>query len=175
MARIPAACFVVTVLCWATSSFAGPPGASAAPELPPPRAIPGVTAPDAFPNGCVDCHIEYPDLGLDTRFGTLLRRWQDAVEPEVLEKARGAAPDGMTLTGRHPDAAAALDDVPAKCRTCHGDDSAEAIPFSRLMHRLHLTGGERSPFLTLFGGECTHCHKLDPASGSWTIRSAPEN
>jgi hypothetical protein len=143
--------------------------------MPPARKIPGLTAPDTHPGGCVDCHINYVDMKLDTRFGTLLKAWTKEVPPALVNHAKSAAPAGLVIKGRHPAVPeAALKSVPGSCLGCHGKTSRTAPPFSRLMHDVHLTGGDRNPFLTLFQGECTLCHKMDPASGAWTIPSGPE-
>jgi hypothetical protein len=158
----------------AALALAGRIEAQAPQEPPPARKIPGVTAKDLFPRACVDCHINYVDMNLDTRFSTLLNRWREKPEPGLLAKAEASAPQGMTLKGKHPEAAGALKDIPAKCLACHGKGSKTAPPFANLIHSIHLTGGEENHFLTVFQGECTHCHKLNQKTGHWTIPSAPE-
>jgi len=148
---------------------AGPPV-----ELPPAREIPGITVEDRYPRSCVDCHVVYPDIDRDTRFGPMLERWSQKVEPELLEVAQAAAPAGVVLAGKHPVVADALGDIPASCLSCHGEASTEAPSFGPMIHRIHLTGGARSVFLTLFQGECTHCHKLDPSTGAWSLPGGAE-
>jgi hypothetical protein len=166
----------LSLLC---ASFATPP-AQAQPQghamqTPPPlRKIPGITAPDRYPQGCVDCHINNAEMKLDTRFSTLMNRWSEKVEPGLLAKAQASAPKEMILRGKHPKATSALKDVPAKCLVCHGKTSKIAPPFANMIHTIHLTGGGRNHFLTVFQGECTYCHKLDSSSGHWTLPSAPE-
>ena len=96
------------------------------------------------------------------------------VDGPLLVHARAAAPAGLTLAGKHPAVPSALADIPAACMRCHGKASTTAPPFARLVHLVHLQGGEHSHFMTMFQGECTHCHKLDPASGGWRIASGPE-
>jgi len=140
---------------------------------PPPRAIPGITAPDMFPEACVSCHVVLPD-GHDVRLSTLVRQWMTGVDSLLLATAQSTAPAGLTLTGRHPNVATALASIPDGCLTCHGRETTLAPPFARLLHRIHLGGGETSIFLSAFQGECTHCHKLDRTSGAWRIPSAPE-
>ena len=78
------------------------------------------------------------------------------------------------IDGRHPRAGDSLADIPNACLECHGRDAEEAPPFARLLHAIHLTGGAESVFMTVYQGECTHCHKLDPASGAWSLASGPE-
>lgn len=147
---------------------------SGGPPPPPPRSIPGINAEDRFPRGCVDCHLDYEEMNLDTRFSTLMKRWNETVEPRLLRKAQNSAPKGVTLAGKHPPAAAALADIPAKCMPCHGKNSKTAPPFARMLHEIHLTGGEENHFLTVFQGECTHCHKLDAETGAWSLPSGAE-
>ncbi len=158
----------------AAAAFASPPQGEGHPPLPPPRDVPGINAPDMYPNGCVDCHLHYQDLGLDTRISTHMAQWCAGASVKVLAAARAAAPAGLALSGRHPDAATALADIPGACLDCHDAQATEAPPFARLIHRLHLEPRPDNPFLSLFQGECTHCHKLDLATGSWRLPSGPE-
>jgi len=147
-------------------------GAMTQPPPPPPaRVIPGITGEDAFPLACVDCHVNRPEINLDVRLSTVLGRWRDHVDARALAASRAA---GFAPTGRHPDSSEAVADVPTRCLDCHAAGSSEAPEFARLMHAIHLTGGEENHFLTLFQGECTHCHKLDPATAAWRVPSAPE-
>jgi hypothetical protein len=149
-------------------------GQGGAPPMPPARQVPGITAEDMFPRGCVDCHINRPDIGRDVRISTIMREWSREVEPKFLEKAQAAAPAGVKLVGKHPAGAEKITDIPAGCLECHGKSSQTAPSFSRMMHLYHLTGGDENPFLSVFQGECTHCHKLNQATGAWSIPSAPE-
>ncbi len=153
------------------SSAGGPPAGSGPP---PARQVPGINAEDPYPGGCVDCHIVYPDMNMDTRFSTLLKGWGDRVEPGLLAKAQSSAPEGVSLTGKHPPADGAVQDVPAACLTCHGRNSRKAPPFVRMIHRLHLVGGEENHFMTVFQAQCTFCHKLNLSTGEWSLSSGPE-
>jgi hypothetical protein len=144
------------------------------PSPPPARKIPGIIADDPYPNACVDCHINYVEMKLDTRFSTHMKLWSENVDPKLLNKAQASAPKGMILKGKHPNANSAIKDVPAKCISCHDKESTTAPPFGNMMHNIHLTGGEENYFLTMFQGECTYCHKLDLSTGQWLIPSAPE-
>lgn len=141
---------------------------------PPARKIPGITTQDAFPRGCVDCHTNQPQINLDPRFSTLMKEWTIKVEPKLLALAQSAAPKGVTLKGKHPPADFALKNIPAGCMTCHGKKSALAPPFAQLLHKIHLGGGDENHFLTVYQGECTHCHKLNLTTGLWSMPSAPE-
>ena len=168
-------CVAVSILVGAREGIAQPADSSAIPPAPPPaRKIPGITAEDAFPKACVSCHVNMPEQNMDVRLSTLMKAWTGKVEPALLSKAQAAAPAGVTLKGKHPAVTAALRDIPAGCVKCHGPASKKAPPFARMMHLIHLGGGDESRFLSLFQGECTHCHKLDLKTGAWAIPSAPE-
>jgi hypothetical protein len=150
-------------------------GATTATESAPPpklRQIPGITAPDAFPRGCVDCHVVQPDQKMDVRLSTLMRHWQDKVDPAFLARVRSFTPADIALKGKHPKVS--IEEVPQGCLACHARDSKLAPPFDRLLHGLHLVGGEKNHFLSVFQGECTHCHKLDKATGAWSLGSGKE-
>jgi len=141
-------------------------------QLPPAREIPGLTIPDQFPRACVDCHVNYPDMNLDSRLSTVMGGWRVEVEAEVLEIARTVARTDTALTGRHPAVDRALTDIPNGCLDCHSD-SRNPVPLRQVLHKLHLA--ENSVFLRVFRGECTHCHKLDANTGTWQVPSSPEN
>lgn len=157
-----------TALAQTDSSKTGPP------PPPPARQVPGLNAADAYPKGCVDCHINMKEWNKDVRLSTLMAKWNDEVDPKLLEHARAAAADPAKITGKHPQATASLKNIPGACLACHKKDSKTGPPFARLVHAIHLTGGEQNPFMTYFQGECTHCHKLDAKTGQWSIPSAPE-
>jgi hypothetical protein len=155
--------------------FALLPPAGEAGAQPPARKIPGITAPDTHPGACVDCHINYTEMNLDARFSTLMKRWTTEVPPALLAHAKNAAPGGMAIKGRHPVVSpAGLRNIPGSCLACHGKTSRMAPPFSRMIHEVHLAGGDQNHFLTMFQGECTLCHKLDRKTGAWSIPSGPE-
>ncbi|MGD8429744.1 MAG: hypothetical protein PVH31_04985 [Ectothiorhodospiraceae bacterium] len=137
-------------------------------------AIPGITVDDPFPRACVDCHVNRPDLGTDFRLGTLMRQWEESVDPDVVERLRRFVPEGMALKGRHPPVANWMRRIPAGCAGCHTADSTTAPPLGPLMHGIHLTGGANNHYITHYGGKCMYCHKLDQATGKWSVPSAPE-
>jgi len=144
-------------------------------KLPPARKIPGITSEDPYPNGCVDCHINYVEMNMDTRFSTLMKLWREKVDSTLLRKAQDTAPEGMILKGKHPNAPKSFNNIPGECLTCHKKDSKIAPPFARMIHKIHLTGGEENNFLTIFQGECTYCHKLNQSNGSWLIPNGSEH
>jgi hypothetical protein len=104
----------------------------------------------------------------------MMNAWTVKVEPGLLANAQATAPTGITLKGKHPAAAFALKNIPAGCLTCHSKKSTLAPPFAQLVHRIHLTGGEANHYLTVNQGECTYCHKLNAATGLWSMPSNPE-
>ena len=168
-----AACSVAVAAALAASAAAQEGGPPAAPSL---RQIPGVTAPDQFPRGCVDCHGKPAEAGRDVRISTLMQQWQVEVAPALLEKVRAFSPADKPLKGVHPKIKGEISEIeiPKACMTCHAEKSKIAPPFGRLLHGLHLVGGEKNHFLSVFQGECTHCHKLDAATGSWSLGSGTE-
>lgn len=144
-------------------------------QPPPPRRIPGITVEDPVPAACVGCHVNRVEQNLDARLSTIMRNWTTAVDSALFARIRHTAPEGYTLTGRHPEIEPEVyQDVPAACLDCHGRSSRRAPPFVRLLHAIHLQGGEANHFLTLFQGECTLCHKLDPQTAAWRVPSGPE-
>lgn len=112
----------------------------------PPRSIPGITTKDPFPAGCVDCHVK------EHRISVLLKA------PAQKKK--------------HPPVATT--NIPASCRKCHSATSKTIPPFAPLMHRIHFAKGDAGEFVKQFGGECTHCHKLDKAAGKWSMPNGAE-
>ncbi len=134
------------------------------------RKIPGLTIKDAYPQGCVDCHVNRPDM--PAPLSVRIKQWSEKVDPKLLAQAKASAPKGVTLKGKH--LAVPVKDVPGACLKCHGKGSKMAPPFATMLHAIHLTGSDGNPFLTTFQGECTHCHKLNTATGEWSMPSGPE-
>ena len=165
---------VVTLVVAATNTAFAETSVGSAKTPPPPRQIPGLTSPDKFPQGCVDCHVNMPEQKMDVRLSTLMRQWQEGVEPALLAKLKQFAPSGMALKGKHPALAQGIGEAPKSCLICHSRNAKFAPPFARLLHGLHLVGGEKNHFLTLFQGECTHCHKLNTETGAWSVKSGKE-
>jgi hypothetical protein len=57
---------------------------------------------------------------------------------------------------------------------CHTATSKTIPPLAPLMHGIHLAKADASEFVRQFGGECTHCHKLNaPATNSKSLHSVP--
>jgi AcrR family transcriptional regulator len=104
--------------------------AAGEPAPPPARKLPGVDAPDPFPRGCVDCHVNTPERNLDTRLSTLMNGWTKEVTPALLAKAKASSPSGMPLKGKHPVAKSSLQNIPRGCVSCHGTASKKAPPLT---------------------------------------------
>jgi len=148
---------------------------AASPEAAPtPRAIPGINADDMFPSGCVNCHLNFTDRNMDTRISTSLTKWTEKVDPKLLEKAQASSVEGVVLAGRHPAATESLADIPLACIECHRSMPEKAPSFGPMVHLVHLSGGQENHYMTLFQGECTHCHKLDLQTGKWFMPSGYE-
>jgi len=126
----------------------------------PARKIPGITIKDVYPHGCVDCHTG--KSGMPATVANLL------AAPAAASKAKPFVPKTFTLKGKHP-SVATITDIPAGCMKCHTATSKIAPPLKPIIHGVHLTGGDANAFLTTFGGECTHCHKFNAATGEWSI------
>jgi hypothetical protein len=136
--------------------------------------IPGITTPDRTPNACVDCHRTYPEMEIDGRLTTALAGWKNGSDAGILVKARASAQAGRTLAGKHPEISALVKVIPDDCLMCHSRDSWSAPPFARLLHAIHLVGGEKNHFLANASGTCTSCHKLDEKTGAWHLGSGIE-
>jgi hypothetical protein len=133
--------------------------------------IPGITTPDKTPHACVDCHVNHPEKNMDYRLPSILAQWRKGADPRILAKAKAAAPEGRTLTGKHPDVAGQIKIIPDDCLKCHKRDAQMAPPFAKLLHTIHLAGGPENHFLTMAKGTCTSCHKLDLKTGAWHMGS----
>lgn len=155
-------------------AVAADPAAAGSPAAP--RSMQGLPAVDTHPGACVDCHVAYPERGMDARLSVQLAEWtRGEVAPRLLQLAQASAPRGALIKGRHPESSDSLDDVPNACLDCHDKEAREAPSFARLTHLVHLEGGAQNHFMTVFRGECTLCHKLDTRTGQWSVPSGPEH
>lgn len=137
------------------------------------RGTPAATqAKDAYPNGCVDCHVDGKNGNL--RMSALMASWTTAVPAALVDKAKAASVTASKIKGKHPPMANVKTNIPQTCLTgCHKKGSAIAPPFAQLMHTVHLVGA-KNQYPATFKGECTHCHKLDQKTGAWKVASGPE-
>lgn len=162
-----------TVVLTASLAFAGAWPTAHAGQAPASSQSPGVAAKDAYPNGCVDCHVAGKDG--DMRMSALMAKWTTAVPEALVAKAKAASVDASKIKGKHLAVPNAKANIPQTCLgTCHKKGSTIAPPFATLMHTIHLLGGSQNRFLTANQGACTHCHKLDQKTGAWKIASGPE-
>lgn len=144
--------------------------ASNQPETPLPS-IPGITMEDTKPNSCVDCHKLYTEpRKFDGRLTTLIKNLMKKVEPELLEKAQKAMPEGVKLDGKHPNVSSFVKIIPNDCLACHSSKSKRVPQFRQMLHLIHLTGKENH-FIKNYQGQCTYCHKLDTNTGTWGFGS----
>ena len=141
---------------------------------PPVSEIPGLTADDLFPRGCVDCHIDMPQIKQDERLSSVMSSWDRQVPPELVEKARSIARDGEAIKGRHPLSVEMFQDIPENCQRCHKKGPGSVVPLGPLIHLIHLSGGQNNHYFTIFQGHCTHCHKFDLNTGIFNLPSAQE-
>ena len=133
-----------------------------------------LAAADAYPNGCVSCHVLSKDKAQDHRMSTLLKAWTAGkIDADLLAKSKASMPAGVAFKGKHPAAEDSLEDIPSACLDCHASDSKKAPPFTRLMHLVHLTGA-KNDFVTTFKSDCTACHKLNVKTGEWSMPSGAE-
>ncbi len=153
---------IATVLALPALADAQPPAA---------RKIPGITAKDPYPRGCVDCHVNRADMPVP--LSARMKEWSDKVDPKLLARLQPFAPNGTTLKGKHPNVTAMIKEIPGGCLKCHARGSKIAPPFTTMIHGIHLTGGDSNTFLTTFQGECTFCHKLTKVP-EWSMPSAGE-
>jgi hypothetical protein len=160
-------------LVFAVSLAATAAGLTQGPQAPAVRQIPGLTAKDAYPTGCVDCHVAGKDG--DLRISAIMTKWTSAVPAALAEKAKGVSVDPLKIKGKHPAIPTVKANLPRLCLTgCHQKGSTIAPLFAALMHAIHLVGGTQNRFLTAYQGECTHCHKLDQKTGTWKMPSGVE-
>jgi len=167
---------LIGIFCFLTATSHAQNAPSQQAQIPPARAIPGITAEDQYPRACIDCHINYAAMNRDTRLSTLTAQWAEGVPPELLETARAVAGSNVQLKGVHPHVRdAVLRDIPDSCLSCHEHNARHTPPLARLLHEIHLGGGGEAIFLRVFQGECTHCHKMNKTTGEWRIPSGPED
>jgi hypothetical protein len=111
--------------------------------------LPGITSKDAYPNGCVDCHIDQG--GKDSRV--------------IAELAK--------ISG-HPKVDKIVKTVPKDCLLCHKAGPKPPV-FSQAMHKVHFQDPSTNAFVTQYKGTCLNCHSLDLATGVMGVKSGPRN
>lgn len=140
--------------------------------------IPGITVEDSWPKGCVNCHKDVGDpTEPHTKLSIKLKAWAEGAPAALVELLQKAAPEGVTLTGKHPDIDVSTAEIPSICYMCHAPDKAadfRAPIFPRGLHLVHFYEREKSEFVTTFGGWCTACHQLNFNTGEWTMKQGKE-
>jgi len=124
------------------------------------------TAADEKTSACVACHTG------DMAFSTLIAAWAKGADAKLVAKAQAAAPEGVTLKGKHMNVASMVKSVPDGCIKCHNDKSKTAPAMNKLMHMIHLTGDDNK---FAKAGTCVSCHTLNTATGEQSINCGPSN
>lgn len=102
-------------------------------------------AADKFPDGCVSCHIK-SGSGKDTRMIAVMKK------------------------GHPPLSAVKI--VPQDCQRCHKRGSTTDMGV--FLHRAHFTDDD-GDFASKFGGDCRHCHEMNPKTGKTSLKSGARN
>ena len=108
----------------------------------------------------------------EQRVSVLLSHWNGKVDAKTIAAMQAFVPKGMTLRGKHP--TVATKDIPASCMKCHTATSKGIPPLAPLMHGIHLAKADQGEFVKKFGGDCTHCHKLNRTNGTWSLPGGAE-
>jgi len=116
-----------------------------------PAPIPGITGPDAHPNGCVDCHAVQG--GKDYRL------------PQGLLAMKGV---------KHPDITKIVKKVPDGCMMCH-KAGAKMGNIDVVLHKAHFENPTTNHFVAFYQGSCLSCHKIDTTTGIMAVKSAAAN
>ena len=111
--------------------------------------LPGITTKDAFPKGCVSCHVKASGGDLRLNVG--------------LKKVKG-----------HPDVAGMVKTVPKDCGMCHKAGPTPA-PLKTALHKAHYGKKGASLFVKKYQGSCLSCHSLNTKTGAMTTKSGPKN
>lgn len=112
--------------------------------------LPGITAKDENPNGCVDCHKSQGE-GKDYR-----------VTAE-LAKIKG-----------HPKVEKIVKTVPKDCAMCH-KEGGKVAALNLVMHKVHYQKPADNTFVKVYKGACLNCHSLDMNTGAMSVKSGPKN
>jgi mono/diheme cytochrome c family protein len=155
------------------------------PKFPVPESIPGITAADPAPNGCVDCHTSDKAGEKLAKITVLLDEWNKNGAPAQVKAAaqlalKSVGGDPTKITGKHPVAGAPYkgQNIPGEpgkvCLLCHKAGAvgvSNAPPLDALLYLLKygdfdgkdkfVTPAKKNEFVTKFGGWCTACHALD--------------
>jgi hypothetical protein len=118
-------------------------------DVPSAAELPGLTAADKLPKGCVDCHSNQGE-GKDYRLNVSLKQ------------VKG-----------HPDIASIVKTVPTDCAMCHKEGTPKAL--STALHKSHYEKLAESSFVKFYSGECLNCHTLNTTTFQMKVKSGPKN
>lgn len=110
---------------------------------------PSVVGADDYPEGCVSCHIQ--------------RQGQTDLRLNMLLAQIG-----------HPEFRARK--VPRDCTRCHRPEEGSDDPkFSQLIHAIHYDVPATNTFITVYGGDCQECHKMNAEEGEAEVKTGAAN
>jgi hypothetical protein len=112
--------------------------------------LPGITAKDENPNGCVDCH---KNLGEGKDYRVIAE----------LANVKG-----------HPKIDKIVKTVPKDCTMCH--KAGGKVPeLNLVIHKVHYRKPAENVFVNVYKGACLNCHSLDADTGAMGVKSGPKN
>ncbi len=114
--------------------------------------LPGITTKDAYPNGCVDCHVAAGG---------------DKSSPLVTAE--------LAKVSGHPKIDKIVKTVPKDCSTLCHKLGGKAPAFNLVMHKAHFGKPSENRFVTVNKGACLTCHAFDPDAGGMAEKSGPRN
>ncbi len=112
--------------------------------------LPGITAKDEHPNGCVSCHV---NAGAD-------KDYRLTVE--------------LAGVKNHPKIDKLVNVVPGDCLKCH-KEGAKAGALGFVAHRNHYRNPKENVFIKVYQGACLNCHTVNPETGVVSVKSGPKN
>jgi len=114
--------------------------------------LPGITTKDAYPNGCVDCHVATP--GGD----------KSALVTAELAKI-----------STHPKVDKLVKTIPRDCATLCHKVGGKAPAINLVMHKAHFEKPSENRFVTVNKGACLTCHSWDAETGGMAEKTGPRN
>lgn len=113
----------------------------------------GIGHADDYPEGCVSCHV-----GDNPRPSSAYR-----LDLQLADLGHGKGGERTK-------------EIPTGCYRCHASDGEGAAgALGPYIHVIHFQGGEKNAFLRKYGGDCSSCHRMDPASWQAVAKSGERN
>ncbi len=146
------------------------------PKFPVPDKIPGVTAADPAPRGCVDCHTKDKADDPLAKLSVLMDAYNKRGAPASVKAAaqvaiKAAGGDPAKITGKHPTGGAMFkgQDLPKACLQCHSGDGKSIPRLDAMLYLLKYADFKDGKFVTpattdfvkKLGGWCTACHTFE--------------